>query len=94
MKITEETRIEKLTFRLQVEDVKLTSHGYQDEFVPELLLITFVKYEDQAWLLGELLFVNGNFLRQAWPCPVPVDVQAWVEAKLKDLNGGWSERPR
>lgn len=90
MKITEEVRIEKLTFRLRIEGVKLTSHGYQDEFVPELLLATFRKYEAQAWELGELLFVNGNCLRQAWPCPVPDDVQAWIDRKLIDLRGGWS----
>lgn len=92
MRITESIRIEKLTFRLKIEDVRLTSHGYQDEFVPEMILATFVKYAGETWTLGELLFVSSNFIRQAWPCPVPDDVQSWIDAKLAELRGGESVR--
>jgi hypothetical protein len=83
MKITDEIKVELLEFRLKVEDVQLVLQG----FLPTTLLVTFRRHEHAAWELRELLFFDGKLVRQAWPCPMPDDVQSWIDTKLRELNG-------
>lgn len=93
MKVIGEIRVEQQLFQVAIEGLEFPEFNFGGPpFAPTEMLVTLISRDNGPYALGSLEFREGNRLRGAWPDSVPNDVQAWIDAKLIEVNE-WRLRP-
>lgn len=95
MKILETQKITTLRFEMAITNVVLPGAEIdgQETWHPSVLHVEF-EQGDAAWELLCAAFSDYHGFEMDAPAGLSAPLDEWIRVKLRELNGGWSERPK
>ncbi len=96
MKILETHKITTLRFEMSITNVVLPGAEIdgQEVWQPTVLHVEFQQGDGAPWELLRATFSDYDGLEMDAPAGLSAPLDEWLRVKLRELNGGWSERSR